>query len=150
MDINSNKQKMQNVNFKSIDEFLEFLPEDELKIVEIFRDIVFNNIPDVVEKLAFNVPFYKRNSNICFIWPASVLWGKKKTYDGVRFGFSNGYLLNDPDGFLDKGNRKNVYWKDFKSINEIDISLIKSLLFDAIIIDSELANRNKIKKNYYY
>ncbi len=141
---------MQNVNFKSIDEFLEFLPEDELKIVEIFRDIVFNNIPDVVEKLAFNVPFYKRNSNICFIWPASVLWGKKKTYDGVRFGFSNGYLLNDPDGFLDKGNRKNVYWKDFKSINEIDISLIKSLLFDAIIIDSELANRNKIKKNYYY
>lgn len=140
MDINSNKLKMQNVNFKSIDEFLEFLPEDELKIVEIFRDIVFNNIPDVVEKLAFNVPFYKRNSNICFIWPASVLWGKKKTYDGVRFGFSNGYLLNDPDGFLDKGNRKNVYWKDFKSINEIDISFIKSLLFDAIIIDSELAN----------
>jgi hypothetical protein len=69
------KRQMQNVNFKNIDELLEFLPEDELKIVELLRKIVFSCIPDIEEKFSYNVPFYKRNSNFCYIWPSSVQWG---------------------------------------------------------------------------
>ena len=107
--------KMQNVRFNNIDDFLAFLPDDELKLVEYLRRLVFRCVPDVSEKLSFNVPYYKRHRNICFIWPASVLWGKKKTYDGVRFGFTNGCLLADEAGYLEKGKRKQVYWKDFTS-----------------------------------
>jgi hypothetical protein len=135
------KLKMQNVKFRDVDEFLEFIPADELKIVELLRNVVYNCIPDVSEKLAFNVPFYKRNKNICFIWPASVLWGKKKTYDGVRFGFNNGHLIKDEIGFLEKGNRKYVYWKDFKDIKSIDVPLLKAYIFEAVIIDEQLNNR---------
>ena len=62
------KLKMQNVSFKTIDDFLEFLPEDELKIVELLRSIILNCIPDAKEKLTYNVPFYKRFKNICFIF----------------------------------------------------------------------------------
>jgi hypothetical protein len=70
---------MQNVNFTNVDDFLEFLPEQELRIVEALRRTIFDCIPNVSEKLSYNVPFYKRKKGICFIWPASVLWGKKKT-----------------------------------------------------------------------
>jgi hypothetical protein len=72
------KRKMQNVKFASVDEFIDFLPEDEKKIVVALRNIVLDQVNGVKEKLSFNVPFYHKHKAICFIWPASVLWGSKK------------------------------------------------------------------------
>lgn len=128
--------KMQNVDFGSIYEFFDFLPENERVIVHFLRDIVYECIPDVLEKLSYNVPYYKRNSNICFIWPSSIVWGKNKTYEGVRFGFTKGYLLNDEDNYLEKGTRKQVYWKDFNDCNDVDIEIISKLLREALLVDS--------------
>src|SRR5260370_41967737 len=65
---------MQNVSFKSLEEFFEFIPPDELKIVEALRKLILECIPDCEEKLTFNVRFYKRHSNICYIWPPSITW----------------------------------------------------------------------------
>lgn len=126
---------MQDVSFRNIDEFLEFLSADEFKIVEVLRKVIYSCVPDVTEKLSYNVPFYKYHKNFCFIWPASVLWGKKKTYEGVRLGFTNGYLMTDEIGYLEKGNRKQVYWRDFLNVKEIDVDLIKSYIFEALLID---------------
>ena len=77
---------MQNVHFESVDEFLDYLPEDELKIVQKLRDLIHQALPDCIEKLSYNVPYYKRHSNICFIWPSSIPWGNMKQ-EGVRLGF---------------------------------------------------------------
>ena len=132
---------MQNVSFRDVDELLEFLPADELKITELLRKIIFACLPHVTEKLAYNVAFYKHHKNFCFIWPASVLWGKTKSYAGVRLGFTNGNLMQDEISFLDKGDRKQVYWKDFKSIKEIDMGLVRSYIFEAIMIDEQLKNK---------
>jgi hypothetical protein len=133
----NNKVKMQNVSFKSVEEFLDFLPENELKIVEFLRQIVLDCIPNCIEKLSYNVPFYKKNKNICFIWPASVSWGNVK-HNGVKFGFTTGYLLNDEIGFLDKGTRKQVYTKDYMSINEINVDLLKAYLYEATKLDKKI------------
>ena len=129
--------KMQNVQFRNIDDFLDFLPDEELKLVTILRDIVLDSIPMVTEHLSYNVPYYKVNSNICFIWPSSILWGKKKAYEGVRFGFTKGYLLTDEKGYLDKGNRKQVYWKDFKRVSDIDVEFLKLFIFEAVLLDQQ-------------
>ncbi len=129
---------MQNVKFNSIDEFLDFLPEDELKITLRLMKIVENSIINHKRKLSYNVPFYSKNKNICFIWPASVLWGKNKTYKGVRFGFTKGYLMQYELNYLDRGDRKQVYWRDFKSIDEIDEDILKTYIFEALEIDEEL------------
>ncbi len=129
---------MQNVSFKSVDEFLDFLPEDELRIVEILRRLVFDCVPGITEKISYNVPFYKKRNGMFFIWPASVLWGKKQTYEGVRFGFQQGNLLADEINFLDRGNRKQVYWRDFTKIKDIEIDLLKAYIFEAGIIDDQV------------
>ncbi|MGE0561097.1 MAG: DUF1801 domain-containing protein [Flavobacteriales bacterium] len=126
---------MQNVKFKSIDEFLDFLPDDEQKITLYLMNVVENMLINHTRKLSFNVPYYFKNRAICFIWPASVLWGKNKTYEGVRFGFAKGYLMHDELNYLEKGNRKQVYWKDFKSITEIDEAILKAYLIEAVEID---------------
>ena len=130
------KQKMQDVSFRNVDEFLEFLQEDELKTVKLLRQIIFDCVPNITEKLSYNVPFYKKNKGMFFIWPASILWGKKKSYSGVRFGFQQGYLLRDDLNILLKGNRKQVYYLDF--LNLIDIDILKTYIFDAVLVDEQL------------
>jgi Domain of unknown function (DU1801) len=136
------KRKMQNVDFKDIEELLAFLPEDELKIVELLRKLVSHCVPDAEEKISYNVPFYKRHSNICYIWPSSVQWGNVKN-TGVQFGFNKGYLMNDEINYLEKGNRKQVYWKTFHSVRDIDIELLKAYIFEAAFVDEEILKKKK-------
>lgn len=128
---------MQDVHFNSIDEFLDYLPAGELKIVERLRKIIFDCVPHITEKLSYNVPFYKMNKGMFFIWPASVLWGKTKSYEGVRFGFQQGYLLTDELNYLDKGERKQVYYKDYLTIKEIDADLLRTYIFEAVMVDKQ-------------
>lgn len=125
---------------------LAFLPDDERHITVLLDKIVLSCLPGATVKLSYNVPYYKVHKNICFIWPASVLWGSKKTYDGVRLGFTCGYLLQDEINWLDKGNRKQVYWKDFANIKEIDAGMLRSYIFDAAAVDEQLAAKNALKR----
>ena len=128
---------MQNVSFRDMEEFLDFLPEGELEIVEYLREIIFECIPDCTEKLSYNVPYYYKHSRICFIWPASVPWGNVKMA-GVQLGFCRGHLLHDDINYLEKGNRKQVYSKTFFTIKDIDVDLLKAYLFDAADVDDEM------------
>lgn len=86
--------KMQEVDFKSIDEFLAFLPEEELLIVERLRKLIFYCLPEVREKLSFNVPYYFHHRHLCFIWPASVTWAKRKPMKG--FALASPMAINSP------------------------------------------------------
>ncbi|MCB9251375.1 MAG: DUF1801 domain-containing protein [Flavobacteriales bacterium] len=138
---------MQNVKFNTLEEFLDFLPEDERLITEILRNMIFDCEPQIKEKLSYNVPFYHLYSRLFFIWPASVLWGAKKSYEGVRLGFTLGYLLTDEINYLDKGNRKQVYYKDFVDHAEIDTDLVKSYIFESIMISKEIKKEGIPKNN---
>lgn len=129
------KQKMQNVSFRNVEEMLDYLPDEEREMTELLRKIVFSCHPEITEKLSYNVPYYKLHKQLCFIWPAAILWGKKKTYAGVRFGFTSGHLLTNETGYLDQGNRKFVCYKDFLSLKDIDAELLRAYIFEAIAID---------------
>ncbi len=124
----------QPINFKSIEDFLAYLPKNELKVVQFLRELVQECIPHCTEKLSYNVPYYSVHKRICFVWPSSVPWGKVKK-DGVLFGFCQGNLLNDELNYLDKGSRKQVYTKTFMSIQDIDVDLFRTYLFEAIEVD---------------
>lgn len=137
------KYKMQEVSFKHVEEFLEFLPDEELKITEQLRKIIFNCFPDIQEKLSFNVPFYFLNRSIFFIWPAAILWGKTKSYSGVRLGFSYGYLITDEINYLNRGERKQVCYHDFNNVNEIESEILKTYLFEAALIDEQFRKQKR-------
>ena len=130
------KRKMQYVNFQTVDEMMDYLPEDQYLISQRLRQIVLDNVPGVVEKLSYNMPFYKLHTNICYFWPGCIPWGNV-TVEGVNFGFSNAYLMQDADNYLYKGKRKQVYTKEFFNVNEIDVDILKSFLQQAIYIDEE-------------
>lgn len=139
--MNEEKIKMQNVSFKTVDELFDFLPEHELQLLKLLRNLVIDSVPGIREKLSYNVPYYEKNRGMFFIWPASVLWGKQPTYKGVRFGFQQGYLMADETAYLDKGSRKQVFWKEFSHIKEVDIALLKAYIFEAVLIDEQFKKR---------
>jgi len=128
------KNRFQGISFNSISEFLEFMPEKELKIIELLRGLILQYIPDCEEKLSYNILFYHRNKNIFFIWPSSIAWGMMNQ-DGVRLGLIHGHLLNDRGGYFEKGNRNQVLWKDFTHVDEVNTILLKSYILEAAVID---------------
>lgn len=102
--------------------------------MNFLRELMFECLPHCEEKLAYNVPFYYYHSRICFIWPASVPWGKVKI-SGVKVGFCRGNLLQDNASFLDREGRKQVASKTYFNIEEVEIDLLRSFLIEAYEID---------------
>lgn len=136
---------MQNVNFSSLEECLDFLPENEKLIVEFLRELIHESVDNIKEKLSYNVPFYSLHYMMFYIWPSAIQWGKSKT-KGVQFGFCQGHLLPDESNYLEKGNRKQVYTKTFHSIKDIDSDLLRSYIFDAIQVDEQLHQDKILRK----
>ena len=139
------KKKMQPVDFRNMNEFLGYLPENQFVIVEKLRELVLEYLPEAEEYLSFNVPFYRRFKSICFIWPGAVAWGSK-TWDGVEFGFSYGNLLKDDYNYLDKGARKQVYTKKFYRLEDINEDILRAYLLEAMEIDEMQVMAKKTKK----
>lgn len=128
--------KFQPIDFQDLDDLYAFLPEGELKIVKMLRDLVLECIPEVKEKLSYNVPFFRVRRTICFIWPGSVPWGG--TFEGVQLGFVRGHLILNEDEYFEAGKRKYVRTKTFHSLQEIDFDKLRSLLYEAAIVDAEV------------
>lgn len=125
------------IRFTSAQELFDFLPGDERTLMEQLREFIISEAPDLKERLSFNILAYKGRRDVCFIWPASVLWGGKKTYEGVRFGFSHADLLSDPTGYLERGSRKQVYWRDLQQFSKTDERMLRQLLAQAVERDRE-------------
>lgn len=125
------------LRFASAQELLDFLPADERVLMERLREFIVSEAPHLHERLSFNILTYKQRRDVCFIWPASVLWGGKKTYEGVRFGFSHADLISDPSNYLERGSRKQVYWRDLQEFTRTDERMLSQLLAQAVRADRE-------------
>lgn len=136
---------MQPFQFPNIEAMLAYLPEDQLEIVDLLRNLVLETIPGVKEKLSFQVPFYSKHSTICLIWPGAVPWGSK-TREGVELAFNKGYLLHDPYGYLEKGSRKQIFNKRFFKPEDIQESILRQLLLDAMELDLMLYQEKRHRK----
>ncbi len=127
------------IRFATVQECLDFLPADERALMEYLREFIVGQAPELRERLSYNVLVYKLRRDVCFLWPASVLWGGRKTYEGVRFGFSHADLLSDPSGYLEHGGRKQVYWRDLQRFDRADERMLSLLLAEAVARDQERA-----------
>ncbi len=132
----------QPLRFRDIYEFLDFLPDEERILVDILRQLVHDAIPQITEKLSYNVPYFSRYGTICFIWPASVPWGKV-VMKGVSLGFTHGNLLDNSSGYLEQGGRKQVYTHTFFTPAEVETDMIKMFLLEAVEVDEALFRQRK-------
>lgn len=119
---------------RSLLQLFDLLPEQERIIVDVLRQIVLENLSSgCKEKLAYNVPYFYGRRGICIIWPSTIPRGGIK--QGVLLGFWQGNKLNDPDNYLIHGTNKKVFYKIFKTVEEINEKAIVWLLKEAIKLD---------------
>ena len=131
----------QQIQFKTIDELLDYLPEEELEIVLSLRKIILECIPNCKENLAYNVPFYYCHSRICYIWPTSIPGGQVEK--GVAIGFCKNGSFLDETFETTKFASKNT----FSTIKEIDVALLRQQIYEAVLLDEQIvkARRRKIQ-----
>jgi len=134
------------VSTKTAEDVILSLPKNEQIIMKRLRALILECLPKATEKISYGVPFYSRNRMICFIWPPSIYWGPKKQWNdkmekGVTLGFCQGNLMSNDNGILLAEGRKQVYCMYFTSLKEINDEQIRSLLFEAEIVDEEFKKR---------
>ena len=127
------------LKMKSLVNLYEVLPENERIITDVLRQIISENLPATCkEKISFSVPFFYGKKGICIIWPASIPRGGIKK--GVLLGFWYGYKLKDIDSYLTHGTNKQIFYKIYYSVEDIDEKAIVKLLNEAVRLDMRWAH----------
>jgi hypothetical protein len=128
---------------RSLLQLFEMLPVEERIIVDVLRQIILENLPAYCrEKISYNVPFFYGNRGICIVWPATIPRGGIK--EGVLLGFWYGNKLIDKDNYLTHGTNKQVFYKIYRSPEEIDETAIVKLLHEAVKTDMQFAKRKAL------
>ncbi|MES2328528.1 MAG: DUF1801 domain-containing protein [Bacteroidota bacterium] len=123
------------MKIRSILHLYEVLPEEQRIIVDVLRQIVAETLPShCKEKISYNVPFFYGKKGICIIWPSAIPRGGIK--EGVLLGFWYGNKLPDAYNYLSHGTNKQIFYKIFHSVDEIDQEVIVSLLKESIALDA--------------
>ncbi|MEM1359971.1 MAG: DUF1801 domain-containing protein [Bacteroidota bacterium] len=117
---------------RNIDELYDGLPEEERLTANILRELIRETLPECREKLSWGAPCYYGKRMICFVWPASIPWGKMER--GVAFGFSKAQQL-DHNGFLVFEGRKQVGRHIYLAPEDIDVDQVIDLLRAAWALD---------------
>lgn len=126
--------KENRIKIQSLVQLYELLPENERLITDILRQIIIETLPkDYKEKISYNVPFFQGNKAICLIWPSTIHGAGIR--EGVLLGFWYGNRLNDMDNYLMHGTNKQVFYKIYKTLEEIDQAAIVKLLNEAVRVD---------------
>lgn len=124
----------QQMKFRSLLEFFEFLARDEALLSDVLRQITVETLDGYgKEKLSYNVPFFYGNRSICLIFPASV--PRSGIKNGVLFGFWYGNRLKDENNYLTHGTNKQIFYKVYRSVDEIDVPALTGLINEAVGLD---------------
>jgi hypothetical protein len=130
------------IKIRSVLQLYEILPENERIITDVLRQIISENLPgNCKEKISYNVPFFYGNKGICIIWPATIPRGGIKK--GVLLGFWYGNKLIDKDNYLIHGTNKQVFYKIFYNVEDINIKAILKLLKEAVKLDNQFSKNTK-------
>ena len=130
---------------KSILQLYELLPENERIITDVLRQIVTAHLlENCKEKISFNVPYFFGNKGICIIWPATIPRGGIKK--GVLLGFWYGNKLKDADNYLTHGTNKQIFYKIFTDVNQINEKAIVKLFKEATKLDNQWVSKAKRKR----
>ena len=123
------------IKIKSLLQLFEALPENERIITDVLRQIILENLPVTCkEKISYNVPYFYGRKGICIIWPATIPRGGIK--EGVLLGFWHGNKLIDSENYLTHGSNKQIFYKIYKRVEEIDEVAIVKLLKEAVRVDA--------------
>jgi len=125
-----------NLKIRSVLQLYDAIPEHERIIVDVLRQIISDQLPAYCkEKISYNVPFFYGHKGICIIWPAAIPRGGIKK--GVLLGFWYGNKLADADNYLTHGTNKQIFYKIYNDVEDINVKAVVKLLKEAVKLDKD-------------
>lgn len=101
--------------------------EESVRAILIYFHRYLQDELGLIPKIRFKIPFYYRNSWICYLNPT-----KRNTVD---VSFIRGNELLDESQLLDDKGRKQVTSIEITSISSAPIEALKELIIQAVILD---------------
>jgi hypothetical protein len=128
------------IKIRSVLQLYDAIPEHERMIVDVLRQIITSQLPSYCkEKISYNVPFFYGKKGICIVWPAAIPRGG--ITKGVLLGFWYGNKLADTDQYLTHGTNKQIFYKIFNDVDEIQVKAIVKLLKEAVNLDNQWSTK---------
>ena len=112
-----------------VEEFIYGFEGDTLEVMKYLHSLMMDQ-PGIRCKLSYKIPFYYRNSWICYIFP------QKK--GGIEFAFPRGRELSNEQGILDTRGRKEVAGIILKTLDDIPEESLIEVIQEAIILDESV------------
>jgi hypothetical protein len=129
-----------NSKIKSLLQLYDVIPEHERIIVDVLRAIITEQLPAYCkEKISYQVPYFYGHKGICIIWPSAIPRGGIKK--GVLLGFWYGNKLADADNYLTHGTNKQIFYKIYNDVEEINVKAVVKLLKQAVKVDEGWGKR---------
>lgn len=116
-----------------VEEFISGYEGDTLEVMKYLHDLMMDQ-PGIYCKLSFKIPFYYRNSWICYIYP------QKK--GGIEFVFTRGDELSNEQGILDARGRKQVAGLMLKTLDDIPQESLFVVIQEAILLDESVSYKS--------
>jgi hypothetical protein len=95
----------------------------------------------LTDKLRFKIPFYYRNSWICYLNPSK--------NNSIEFVFVRGHELSNTQGLLDNKGRKQVWSMELTKPSEMPIKELTEIIQEAILLDETVPYASKGKKSKF-
>jgi hypothetical protein len=121
-----------------VEEFIYAYEGETLEVMKYLHDLMMDQ-PGIYCKLSFKIPFYYRNSWICYIYP------QKK--GGIEFAFTRGHELSNEQGILDARGRKEVAGILLKSMDDIPQESLFEVIQEAILLDESVPYKSPFFPN---
>ena len=112
-----------------VEDYIFGFEGDDHGIMKLLHDLMMDQ-PGIYSKIAFKIPFYYRNSWICYINPV------KK--GGIEFVFTRGKELSNQQGILMSRGRKEVRGIHFNTIDDIPLESLHEVIQEAILLDESV------------
>jgi hypothetical protein len=118
----------------AVDRYIYEFDDDSRIVMEVLRELIFHNVPDVEESIKWHIPCYSWKGLLCYI-------NKEKKSKKVVLGFIEGVCLKDNYGILNTDTSQ-IRKLLFKTLDDLNEDIIADFLKQATEI-----NRTK-KKNF--
>lgn len=124
-----------------MDACLNYIYEREGNQQEIMLYLheLITSYPEVTSKIRYTIPFYYRNSWICYL---NSLKG-----DRVELVFLRGNALSNEQGLLDARDRKQVAGVIFSKVSDIPTDVLYEIFQEALLLDEEVKYAPKRKSS---
>jgi hypothetical protein len=121
---------------QDVSSYISNAPEPERALLNALNSYL-TELPGVFVKMNYGLPFYYRNSWICYI--ALIKNG------GVELAFTRANELSNEQGILDFKNRKQVAGIVFRELSDLNQKELYVIIQEALLLD-ETVNYSVRKK----